>query len=479
MREADRRTIAAGTPGIVLMERAGLAVARAAMQLAGWPRPVAILCGPGNNGGDGFIAARLLRDAGWPVRLGLLGELTNLRGDAALAAQRWDGPVEPADRLDPDEAGLIIDALFGSGLTRDLGEDAAGIVARANLSGKPVLAVDLPSGLDSDTGRVRGAAIKAAATVTFAAMKPCHVLMPGRDMCGSISVAEIGIDAATLDAVSGSLWLDDPALWRRQFPTGEPSQHKYRRGHALILGGPASSLSAARLAAHAALASGAGLVTLAVREVEALAGGHPQAVMQRVAPDAAAFADLLTDTRRNAVLIGPGAGVDASTRLCVEQALASRRACVLDADALTCFADDPGHLFARITTTTNPIVLTPHAGEFARLFGRSDADKLTQARDAAQRSGSVLIFKGPDTVIAAPDGRAAINRHAPPALASAGTGDVLAGIVTGLLAQGMPGFEAACAAVWLHGDAGYRAGAALIADDLPRAIQAARAGLIT
>jgi NAD(P)H-hydrate epimerase len=457
MAAADRRAVAAGVASVDLMENAGRAVSDA-LRRRFRPGPVAVACGPGNNGGDGFVVARHLAAAGWSVRLGLLGARESLAGDAAHHAARWAGPIEKLGPALLDGAAIVVDAIFGAGLARPL-EGAARTTVEA-MAGRSVVAVDVPSGLDGSTGAVRGAAPQAALTVTFFRRKPGHLLMPGRTLCGETVVADIGIPDAVLEGLGARCWANDPALWRHHLPLPAPATHKYKRGHALILGGAAMT-GAARLAARAAQRVGAGLVTLAA---PAAAWPVYAAALESVIVSAAPFASLLADPRRNAVLLGPGAGREEATYEAALAALASGRKVVLDADALTLFENRTENLAARGET-----VLTPHEGEFRRLFQLGE-DKLAAARAAAARTGCVVVLKGADTVVAAPSGEAVINDNAPPTLASGGTGDVLAGMVTGLLAQGMPAFPAACAAVWRHGAAAAAAGPRLVAEDLLQAL---------
>lgn len=468
MAEADRLAIAGGVPGLHLMEAAGAAVARVVQRYHPQGR-VLVLCGPGNNGGDGFVAARLLQDAGREVTLGLLGERADLKGDAAVMAERWAGPVLQAMPALAVNAGVIVDALFGAGLSRDLDGLTKALIEAVNASGKPVVAVDLPSGLHGDDGQPRGTAIHATHTVTFFRMKPGHLLLPGRLLCGVVHVADIGIPAAVLDTIRPQQWLNDPALWRTVLPVPRVDGHKFARGHVLVRGGPLAG--AARLAGHAALRIGAGLVTLAQPREALLQGGGPDALMRLPCEGIPDWRRAIADKRRNALLLGPGNGAGAATKQAVLDALATRRSIVLDADALNAFADDPKVLFRAIRPEGN-VILTPHDGEFARLFAKiSSVSKLDRVQAAAEASGAVIILKGADSVIADPDGRTAINANAPPDLATAGAGDVLAGFCAGLLAQGMNGFDAACAAVWLHGTAAREIGAGLIADDLPLAVR--------
>jgi ADP-dependent NAD(P)H-hydrate dehydratase / NAD(P)H-hydrate epimerase len=461
MAAADRAAIAAGIPGGELMETAGRAVA-AALAARWSPRPIAVLCGPGNNGGDGFVAARRLALEGWPVRLGLLGEAARLSGDAAHHAARWRGTIEPLTPALLDGAALVVDAIFGAGLSRPVDGPARLMIEALARSGLPSVAVDVPSGLDGATGEVMGVAAPAALTVTFFRKKPGHLLLPGRVLCGETVLADIGIPADVLARIAPRTHENAPALWREAYPWPQLDGHKYRRGHALIAGGEMMT-GAARLAVRAAARIGAGLVTLAAPEpVWPVYAAALTGVIVRPVARPEDFAELLADERRNAILLGPGGGTGEAMRHNVLSALATRRAVVLDADALTVFAERRDALFAAIA---GPCVMTPHDGEFRRLFDDT-GDRLARARAAAARSGAVVLLKGADTVIAAPDGRAVVNANAPPDLATAGSGDVLAGLVTGLLAQGLDPFRAAATACWVHGDAAAAFGPGLVAEDI-------------
>jgi hydroxyethylthiazole kinase-like uncharacterized protein yjeF len=478
MEHADRLAIAGGTPGFALMLRAGQAVAETAMHLVE-QGPILVVAGRGNNGGDGFVAATELVARGRSVSIMLLCDRDTLQGDAALAARGWKGPVLPCDVRAIGAPALIIDALFGAGLNRPVKGDPHDIIEAINASGAPVLGVDLPSGINGTTGAVMGAAVHATETVTFFRRKPAHLLLPGRLHCGRVRVADIGIDAGVLDEIHPSTFENIPKLWRGSFPVPRIDGHKYARGHAVVVSGDAAATGAARLAARGALRAGAGLVTLASpRDALAINASALTAVMIRAIDTKAEFADLLADKRLNACVIGPGAGVGERTRDFVLAALSAQRGLVLDADALTSFADAPDHLFEAIKSSgDSQVVLTPHEGEFPRLFSDMSnkhplRSKLERVRAAAERSGAVVLLKGPDTVVASPDGRAAIAANAPPWLASAGAGDVLAGMIAGFLAQGAPAFEAACMGVWMHGEAGSEAGPGLIAEDLPEVLPA-------
>jgi hydroxyethylthiazole kinase-like uncharacterized protein yjeF len=461
MAEADRLTVAAGTPAIGLMENAGNAVAYEIGRR--WPpRHVIVLCGPGNNGGDGFVAARKLADAGWTVRLALLGPRDHLAGAARHHAELWHGAVESLTPAALDGAELVVDAIFGAGLSRALEGPAAETLAAAAQRKLPIVAVDVPSGLMGDTGEVLGA-VAAVLTVTFFRKKPGHLLLPGRSLCGEVVVADIGIPPSVLDQIAPDAFENDPRIWISALPRPGDGGNKYNRGHALISGGYPMT-GAVRMAARAAARAGAGLTTIAVPAI-ALPIYASALTCIMVEPLAAPedFHRLLGDPRISAMLIGPGAGVGEETRARVLAMLGTGRPTLLDADAITSFQKDPPSLDRAII---GPCVMTPHDGEFRRLFD-AKGDKLTRTRAAARRSGAVIVLKGSDTVVAAPDGRVIINANAPATLATAGSGDVLSGIVLGLLAQGMDHFLAAAAAVWLHGAAAAEFGPGLIAEDLP------------
>jgi hydroxyethylthiazole kinase-like uncharacterized protein yjeF len=474
MANADRLAIAGGVAGIALMEAAGRAVAEAVVARHPRGRRVVVVAGPGNNGGDGFVVARLLAEQGYDVKVMVLGDVARLKGDAALAAKRWTKPVSAAHPDALAGADVVIDALFGAGLDRPVEGAARMLIERMNAQGAPVFAVDLPSGVNGTTGAVMGVAVNAAQTVTFFRKKPGHLLLPGRLCCGVISVADIGIPDAVLAQVAPKTFENLPALWRHHFPVPRLDGHKYDRGHAVVVSGPAWSTGAARLAARGALRAGAGLVTIASpREALAVNAAASLAVMVRPVDGAAEIVKLLADRRLNAVAIGPGVGVAEITCDRVLAVLSGSRAVVLDADAITSFAGAPQRLAEALRARADQAtIMTPHDGEFARYFGALDektkvGSKLERARLAAQLSQAVVVLKGADTVIAAADGRAAISGNAPAYLATAGAGDVLTGMASGLLAQGMPAFEAAAAAVWLHGEAANAFGPGLIAEDLP------------
>ncbi|WP_322097247.1 NAD(P)H-hydrate dehydratase [Pelagibius sp. Alg239-R121] len=468
MYKADAAAVTAGVSGTTLMENAGQAIFDAIV--ARWtPRPLLVLCGPGNNGGDGFVVARLLKAAGWNVDLALLGEASRLTGDAAHHAKLWTGEVLAFDPVVIEDKALIVDALFGAGLSRPLDGRAAMMVRAVNRAvgqgSSKVIAVDVPSGISGDSGAVLGdLCLTAELTVSFFRPKVGHLLLPGRDAAGELVVADIGIPDAVLDSLKIACHRNDPAIWRDSFPRRSSSSHKYTAGHALVLGG-SEMTGAARLGARAALRIGAGLVSIAAASTALQIYALSSASVITLACDSVdELENLLRDPRKNAVLIGPGYGTNELLRELVLAILRRDRATVLDADALSIFGADPQSLFNALGSN---VVLTPHDGEFRHLFPDMTGDRLSRARSAAARSGAIVVLKGSDTVISEPGGRAVINDNAPPYLATAGSGDVLAGLILGLLAQGMPPFDAAAAAVWMHGELGRSLGAGLISEDLP------------
>lgn len=462
---ADRLAIESGTSGIQLMDSAGRAVADAIIEK--WPiMPVVALCGPGNNGGDGFVAARYLEASGWPVDLFLLEQVEQLSGDARHHAERWQSCTSSTPKslnaLEIKTDCITIDALFGAGLTRSIEGDIADLFYRIAASDCAVVAVDLPSGISGDTGEILGTAINADLTITFFRKKYAHVLYPGAEHMGKVIVADIGIPEGVLDTIKPLVTENAPSVWRDRYPIPDNDGHKYTRGHALVVGGEKMT-GAARLAARAARRMGAGLSTIATSPAAfpIYAAGDPGTMIEAY-NDLEEFTALLADSRKNAVLVGPGAGVTERTRKLSIAAFQSEKSVVLDADGLSVFQNDPQVLFEAIKS---PCVLTPHEGEFKRLF-KCTGDKISRARFAATESGSVVLLKGPDTVIASPDGRVVVNTNAVPDLATAGAGDVLAGIIVALMAQGMAAFDAAAAGAWIHGASSANIGPGLIAEDL-------------
>jgi hydroxyethylthiazole kinase-like uncharacterized protein yjeF len=454
MGRADAAAPTLGVRGETLMANAGRAVARAILRRFRPCRTV-VLAGPGNNGGDGYVAARLLQQQGWPVAVAALAP-PRTGSDAAHAASLWRGPSVPFSAQEAARAELVIDAVFGAGLARDVD----GMVADALRKARRVVAVDVPSGLDGATGAVRGFAPAATLTVTFFRLKPGHLLLPGRDLCGEIVLADIGMPSGVWDRLSPACLANLPELWR--LPTLDALAHKYSRGHVTIVGGAAMT-GAARLAADAARRAGAGLVSIAACGSGDIYRTGSPGVLVTDAP----IHDLLQDQRREVWVCGPGLGVEAA-RQTLPLLSSARRLVVADADVFTAFAGDADAL-------RGAAVLTPHAGEFARVFTGPGGDRIAAVRAAAARTGAAVLLKGADTVIAAPDGKTVVNISAPPWLATAGSGDVLAGLIGGLLAQGMPAWDAAAAGAFLHGRAGAIAGPGLVAEDLIPAITAALA----
>ncbi len=452
MGQADATAPALGVPGPVLMDNAGRAVARV-IQRHYRPCRTLVLAGPGNNGGDGYVVARLLQQQGWPVRLAALAP-PRAGSDAARAALHWHGPSAAFHPDEAKRADLVIDAVFGAGLTRDV----EGLVAETLAAAARIVAVDVPSGLDGATGQTRGPVAPAERTVTFFRLKPGHLLMPGRDLCGETNLADIGMPPGVLAPIAPRTFANGPGLW--SVPRPGSDSHKYARGHVTILGG-ASMTGAARLAANAARRSGAGLVTIAaLGSASVYRTAEPGALVSE-----APLAELLQDPRRQVWVCGPGLGIEAA-RSTLPHLLQADRQVVADADVFSAFANDPNGL-------RGCAVMTPHAGEFARAFGAPGPDRVTAVRAAAALTGGVVLLKGADTIVAAPDGRVSINASAPPWLATAGAGDVLAGIIAGLLAQGMPAWEAASAGAWIHGRAAVHAGRWLVVEDLLPALPAA------
>ena len=459
MTAADHAAGESGTPVSVLMERAGQAVADA-IRARFSRRSVVVWCGPGDNGGDGYVAARHLKRRGWPVRVEALAPPASI--GARWAAARWKGETSVLS-CDPGSADLFVDALFGAGLSRPLEGEADRLARAMTGAADRIVAVDIPSGVCGDTGLPLGErSLRAGLTVTFHRRKPAHVLAPGRACCGEVVVADIGLTTAG----NGALFENDPSLWSHQIPWPSAEAHKHARGRLMVISGEAWNTGAARLAARAGLRSGAGVVTI-LSPPGALASNaaHLEAVM--LVPFETDLDLEARAGRADAVIIGPAAGVGEATARNLSALTRTGAALVIDADALTSFEHHPDALFSGLDRDD---VLTPHVGEFERLFPgllKGSPERITAARVAAERAGAVVLLKGPDTVIAAPDGRAAVTLIGTPWLATAGSGDVLAGLIGGLVAQGMDSFEAACAGAWIHAEAARGFGPGLIAEDLP------------
>lgn len=474
MARIDAAAGQSGIPLYDLMERAGQAVAASALRHYPQAQRFVVLCGGGNNGGDGYVAARALLQSGAVVAVYHLGDVGALSGDARTAFERSGVTPLPLDGYFPVAGDVVIDAVFGAGLSRDVPQELIRVIEAVTRAKVPVLAVDLPSGLCGRRGVPLGASFRAERTVTFMARKPGHLLMPGRELCGTLEVFDIGIPSRILDAHAGSVAENSPLIWRDPLPHADMETHKFRRGHLTVFSGPAHATGASRMTALSALKAGAGIVTIAApRQALDVLSVTLTAVMNAPVDDADDLRSWLDDGRHGTFVLGPGFGDLEKARHFVS--LLGDKAVVLDADAITAFRDHRDALFARVTSGTGKFVLTPHEGEFARLFPDLAADKMLskieKAQVASARSGAALVYKGADTVIAAPDGRALVNTNAPASLATAGSGDVLAGIIGALLAQGAPAFEAAAAGVWLHGEAGHRAGDGLTAEDLAHAVR--------
>lgn len=463
MTAADRTAIHSGTPGTVLMERAGRIVADAIVARYHL-RPILVLVGPGNNGGDGYVVARLLSELGWPVRIEALASPRT--DDACAAARAWSGPVAALQSRAGDGE-LVIDALFGAGLDRPLGPDVARLARSLDRAGAMIVAIDVPSGLSGDLGQpLDGGSFRADLTVTFHRRKFAHVLQPGRDICGEVVVGDIGLEAAVPVDPPATLFENGPDLWLSRYPWPKVSAHKHTRGRMIVVSGEAWSTGAARLAARAGLRAGAGLVTLfSPPEALLVNAAHLEAVMLQPFETEEELENAASDAE--SAVIGPAAGVTDATLSNVLALARTGAALVIDADALSVFRDDPDELFSILDRDD---VLTPHPGEFERVFPgllEGSPERITAARAAAARAQAVVVVKGPDTVVAAPDGRAAVNLNGSPWLATAGSGDVLAGVIGGLIAQGMDSFEAACAGVWIHAACAEAVGPGLISEDLP------------
>lgn len=473
MASVDRMAAESGISSYGLMEQAGRAVAATVLREFPAALRVAVLCGPGNNGGDGHVAARVLADSGVAVEVFLLRDPATLKADAATACANSPLMSQPLDAFVPRPGDVVVDALFGAGLSRTVPEAVAEIMSSVGEAGVPVVAVDLPSGIHGRTGQVLGAAFRARHTVTFMARKPGHLLLPGREYCGTTEVCDIGIPWRIVAAQAGNIAENTPVHWRNALPAPGGNTHKFSRGHLVVFSGRSTASGAARLSAASGLRTGAGLVTIAAPpSALAVNAAHLTAVMLQRIEDEKALSDWIIDRRLSAFVLGPGFGIGEKARAF---ALALKdRPLVLDADGITTFREQPESLFEAFAAGAPHLVLTPHEGEFARLFPDLAADaglgKIERARKAARRANAAIVYKGADTVIAAPDGRALINTNAPPWLATAGSGDVLAGIIGGLMAGGVPTFEAAAAGVWLHGAAGAAIGPGLTAERLADAV---------
>lgn len=464
MKQADLAAVKSGTPAVDLIRSAAAGLA-GAIQRNMPPGRVLFLCGKGNNGADGFAAAEILRDKeGWEVRVACLEKVKDLKGDAAKIAKAFGGTTESLNsNLSVHSTDLVIDAVFGTGFEGDLPPELVILFDKIRSKKIPVIAADIPSGINATTGAIAEGTLKPAMTVVFCRKKIAHVLQPARSFCGKQHIALVSIDDETIAALGTQTFENTPALWLNSFPFPRADMHKYDRGHVVVYGGN-DRTGAACLAAHAAQRSGAGVVSITSSPDAALVYKlYRASIMVDTWQTPDDYKALMRDERKNTLLLGPGAGADERLKDAVIAALEFNKTLVLDADALTVFKDDPKALFDKLSPQH---ILTPHEGEFARLFGSLEGSKLARARAAAKTANAIIILKGSDTVIAAPDGTAVINTNAPPILAIAGAGDVLAGLVSGFVAQGMPPFMASLAGVWLQAEAAKTHGIGLTAEDI-------------
>jgi NAD(P)H-hydrate epimerase len=491
MRATEQAAFAAGLDSYDTMRRAGQAVTEA-IRAAWSPRSTLVICGPGNNGGDGYVVAQDLALAGWPVVV--VASAAPGTVDARRAAEAWTsgGGSIVIGNLDqiawPSADGLIVDGLFGTGLTRAIAGDAAMLIGKANNALAPIIAIDIPSGVEADSGAILGPAIQASMTVTFAWGKPGHLLLPGRGLTGQLIVADIGLPSVPLAGDGPDLLTTEPGWWRVLLPIPDAAAHKFTRGHLVAIGG-AVMTGAVRLAVRAARRAGVGLATvLAPASVVPIYAADQPGIIVRSRieklsakgnKDQVSLPAILSDNRVSAVLIGSGLSPDSETADLLRAALASGRPLVIDGGGLDALVALPSK-FSLAPLAGGIRILTPHEGEFRRICPDLTASsKVDRALAAARRFGAIIVLKGADTVIAAPDNRAAINPAAPAYLATAGSGDVLAGIIAGLLAQGMAAFPAACAGVWLHAEAARLFGPGLLAEDLPDLLPSAISGLLS
>lgn len=470
MYEADRRAIEGGVAGIILMENAGQGIA--AHMEKGWDKcTVLVLCGPGNNGGDGYVVARALSEAGWPVQVAAYGDPKSLKGDAYAMYEKYEGDVGGWSDIDLDDVDLVVDGIFGAGFRGDLPAEMVDVFDEITACEIPVVAIDVPSGMNGSTGDASEGTLFCDLTVSFFRPKTGHLLYPGRSHTGLLEIVDIGIPDTVLEVIDIETFENDEELWLDAMPQMQETAHKYDRGHAAVVGGGMSSTGAAKIASKTALRSGAGAVTVVTPPSALMSYSIAlEAVMVKAVESAEDFGAWLTTKRIAAVLIGPGNGVHDRTRSFVETALSLECVVVLDADALTAFADSASDLFDLIGNKTGgPVILTPHEAEFKRLFD-IEGSAIERCRFAANQSGAIVLLKGASTVIAEPKGRLVVNTNAPQWLATAGSGDALAGIITGLAAASDDFFSMVCAAAWIHGETGNRFGPGLIAEDMSHII---------
>lgn len=475
VKEADEMSEKLGTPAIVLMNNAGRKVAELTEKIIKQKKcgdAIYVICGAGNNGGDGLVAAKYLKNKGYDIRVGLVGDfrkITPLTQNALESAVSAGIEAETFDKEYLLQSDVVIDAIFGVGLKRDIEGEIADVIKEINNSKSLKIAVDIPSGVCADTGSIKSVAVNADATVTFQNPKLGNLLLPGKENCGELFIEDIGIPEEVVDLIESIYLLNTPELWQHLLPKPKLSDHKYTKGHVVVIGGDIESTGAAKLASEAALRTGSGLVTIAC-DAESLPiyATSLKSVMAKKVKDPELLEKFISERKVNTVIIGPGSGNDLYSALRVTTCLDAGLRCIIDADVFTNFKNKPQDLVKALKKNKN-CVLTPHEGEFKRVF-KLEGNKVERASQAAKSCDNVVVLKGNDTVIAAPDGRIVINNNAPTYLATAGSGDVLSGIIGGLLAQGMPLFEAACAGVYLHSETANKLGKGMIAEDIAKQI---------
>ena len=459
----ENQAIKSGKKSTELMENAGTAVVKLILKRYK-NRNISVLCGPGKNGGDGFVVARLLKEQGWNVRLGLTSSQKDK--DSIEKAELWKGNIEPLNESLLYGNPIIIDAMFGAGLKRKLTGIPLALVTKINNKKLDCIAIDIPSGIDGDSGKILGDAPKCKLTITFFCAKPGHFLMPSKSKVGEVIIEDIGISNSFLKQINVKTFLNTPELWKKKFPIPTYDTHKYKRGH-LLIAGAANMTGATHLASSSARRIGAGVVTIGAPSSSCdiyKLGAFGHIVLPINNPGD--WNNLLKNYKNTATLIGPGLGKIAFLKDVVIAALNSKKPVILDADGLNIFKNNPLQLFH---STNRKHILTPHEGEFKKLFNFK-GNPISRVSRAAKKSGAIVLLKGSSTIIAHPNGKIIINDTGKPYLATAGSGDVLAGIIAGLITQGMNVFEAGCGGTWIHGRAAELFGPGLIAEDIPKLI---------
>lgn len=468
IQELERQVIEGGSSVVELMDRAASGIVEEILSHF-TVRPTLILCGPGNNGGDAYAVALKLIEKGWPV------EAMDIVGSSSEAAQHYKRlykkPFLPFSTHDLDHFDLLIDGIFGIGLKRELPQEIQAFIHNVNVRRIPVVSIDMPTGVDSDTGDVRGASLHAKLTITFNYRKPAHLLYPGKLSCGDVILKDIGLGQSP----NPNILVNHPELWFDDFPIPNPLDHKYHRGHALLLGGEEYT-GATQLASLAARRAGAGLVSIACSEkTHSIYALSAPGTLTKIVRDSKGWVEVLKDVRKNAFLLGPGLEPTAVARERVLAALATKRPVILDAGALNAFA--PENIKTLFSACHDQVIFTPHEGEFKEIFGSLGGSKIERTLQAARQSGAMIYLKGADSVIASPAGQILLQENAPPWLATAGTGDVLAGMILGFLAQGVKPLQACGVASWVHGESAQQAGFGMIAEDLLDHLQEALQGI--